>query len=288
MNKALKYEFKKMFHKTSYKIVLLIGAILAVMESGWAYKNIYKVNLMGLDVIMRDGDMYHDFFPTGILECWLGCESHSVYNQLFIKILPLLAVIPFAITFCDEWRTGYSAMVVTQCGRKKYVIAKAIAVFVSGGIGVSFPLILSILCAGLYVPNMPSNPRSMQVYLSDLSMWSELYFEKPILYVIAYTFLICFIFGGIYALLTMVISFWSRNRFVSILFPFVLQMFLTYGVLAIAPYFMYIPEAFLNPSQPVGIGNRLSYGVLVGIQLVAMLVLSLVIYIKNRKVDVLR
>lgn len=287
MSNIIKLEIRKMFDSVKFKVTVIVGIIMAMLQSFWSYNNIYRTNSYIYKNVLENGDLKMDFFETGILECWLGCETFSSYNQMWIKLFPLFAVVPYAISFFEEWNSGYSTQFITRCGRKKYIIGKSIVTFVSGGIGVVIPLIFSLLVAMLYVPCVPVELRSMQTFMYDRSMWADLFFSQPVVYALAYTLLIDFVFGGIYALFTMVLSGMCKNRFICILFPFVFHLFLSYSVTAMLHGFVYVPEAFLNPAQLIGL-NSMEFGVIFCIEVATILFFCLTNYLRFRKADDLR
>lgn len=58
------------------------------------------------------------------------------FSQLALSILPM---IPFALTFCEDWQSNYSIYVLSRVGKKNYIlsllIVNAMAAFLSAALG---------------------------------------------------------------------------------------------------------------------------------------------------------
>lgn len=144
-------------------------------------------------------------------------------------IMPLFAAIPFAISQFEEWRSGYAAQVITRCGRRKYMNAKYAAVFISGGITIAVPLIISMIVSMCYMPVIKMDPIALQSRISTVYMFGYTYIYHPVLYTVIYIF-VDFLYGGIFACMAMVASSFVRNWFTAMTFPMVLSYFLYYGL----------------------------------------------------------
>lgn len=68
------------------------------------------------------------------------------FSQLALSILPM---IPFALTFCEDWQSNYSIYVLSRVGKKNYIlsllIVNAMAAFLSAALGQA--LFVSVISA---------------------------------------------------------------------------------------------------------------------------------------------
>lgn len=287
MWKAIQTETKKAFQSGGFRISIGIGMLVCIMQTIWFYVNIYSVSRETLeyisDLTMKDPG-YGEWYATRLLEGWLGCESYSSYKAFFLLALPLLAVLPYGISLFLEWRSGYAMQMLVRCGRKNYIGGKSVATFLSGGVVVAVPLIMSLLFCACYLPAVGIDMLSMQGQLIDRNMWSELYYELPVVYALLYI-LVIFIYGGIFALLPLLCTGWFDNRFGILIFPMMVYCMLNYGISNLFPQFSpYNPAVFLDPGQPVSsnttLGVVITTAVLLGMEVILL-------FISNRRRDFL-
>ena len=64
-------------------------------------------------------------------------------NELFVRIIPLLAAIPYAITYCSDIRTGIVKNYYIRTKKINYLFSKYLAVFLTGGTTVTVPLLIN-------------------------------------------------------------------------------------------------------------------------------------------------
>ena len=228
----LRIEMYKMFREVTLKIVILISLFIVGMQTYSFYVTQRRaVNESYEAAIKVDNDMdeIDDFFENSFIEGWIGCETYTPYHTMLYLIMPLFAAIPFAISQFEEWRSGYAAQVITRCGRRKYMNAKYAAVFISGGITIAVPLIISMIVSMCYMPVIKMDPIALQSRISTVYMFGYTYIYHPVLYTMIYIF-VDFLYGGIFACMAMVASSFVRNRFTAMTFPMALSYFLYYGL----------------------------------------------------------
>jgi hypothetical protein len=280
-------EMKKAFRSKGFFVAALAGVLVAVIQTIWAYQNIYQVNMkernhiLGLPVT---DEHYGSWFQTCIMQGWIGCEYYSSFNQFLFLSLPLFAVLPYSISLYSEWKSGYAMQMLVRRGRKQYITGKALAVFFSGGCAIAAPLLISLLLSACYLPAVGIDPISLQNVVGNSMMWSALFFEKPILYAISYTGIV-FVYGGIYAEIPLLCVGWMENRFGTLIFPMLLHCMLFYGVYNLFPKFAaYNPAMFVNPSQLV---FGITFRGIVSVTVVILAVEGLLLWLSNRRRDFL-
>lgn len=285
MREVLKVELKKAFRSKGFIIALAAGIFIVVLQFVWFFRNTYRMNNQLYDYVMGLNYMdsnYGSWFETMLLEGWMGCECFSAYNNLFFLVFPLLAAVPYGISLCNEWRSGYAGQMLIRCGRKRYLTSKILAVFTSGGTAVAVPLLLSLLMMACFLPAYGSDPIAMQAALGNNNMWAGLFWEQPVLYALCYS-LLDFVFGGIFACITLVCSRWLDNRFGAVMFPMLLNCTLYYGGISIfSELSRYNPNAYLNPEQPYG---EISFSVLLPMLAIILVGLAVIYIFSNRRRD---
>ena len=152
----------------------------------------------------------------------------SLASTLFFTLLPVCAVLPYASAFHQERKAGYLRIMLPQCGRKPYFLAKTLAVFLTGAVVVVLPLLMNFLAVSAFVPaTAPQVNYSFYNYVLFGDLWADLFFDQPLLYVLLYI-LLDGLFGGLLALFAFALSFLIPNRVVILVLPLLLLLGLDY------------------------------------------------------------
>ena len=155
---------------------------------------------------------------------WIG--SHNIYLQqnIFYMAIPILATLPFGSSFYDDINRGYARNVCVRAKKKYYLIAKYIAVFVSGGCVVAIPMVFSFLISSMFLPTMLPEASYTFTNIYPAYKWADLFYVQPLLYTSIYIF-ITFLFSGVTASLSLFITFFLDRKFVTFVFPFFIYFF---------------------------------------------------------------
>jgi len=111
--------------------------------------------------------------PVGVVLCicldtwnqipfmWTSPETMDVYyywcnSFIFggfygIYVVPMLAALPYAVSFCEEYNTNMLRVLLMKAGKKKYCMSKVLTTFLSGALSVSAGGITFILLANSFV-----------------------------------------------------------------------------------------------------------------------------------------
>jgi len=163
-----------------------------------------------------------DLSLYGFYNSWVGGEALSLFQSLFFNLLPIGAAIPFAWSYHTERKSGYLKNIASRTDKKKYFIAKTIAVFTSGALVVLIPLIVNIAIVSAFVPSIdPFAGYTFYNYHYVGEMWIEYYFTNPALYVSLYV-LFDALYGGIFALLSFTTAFYIKNILAVLFLPYLL------------------------------------------------------------------
>ncbi len=222
MKKLLKAELKKAFCSTYFLLGTFMLTLFAVL-SAW-----YMLSRNGgyTDAIkaMTDYPSNPDLPLFSFYNHWIGAERMSLSYVLFYNLLPIGAALPFAWSFYTESKSGYIKNITSRIKKSDYYKAKVIAVFLSGMSAVLIPLVVNILFVSakmpLYEPFAGYNFYN-GIYFG--TMFADLFFTHPMLYVMVYVALTC-LYGGIFALFGSALSFYIKNIFSAVLLPFVIML----------------------------------------------------------------
>ena len=186
----------------------------------------------------------------GLFNSWIGGEQTSLGYLLFFTLFPLLAICPYGWSQCLEKKSGYTKMVIVRGGKQSYYLAKYLATFLSGVLVVLTPLTLNLVITACFVPAVkPSVMYQIYYSISHATMWSELFYEHPLIYVLLYLFIDC-IFAGLFAVCGMAFSILLKNRIAVVILPYLCILGLHYGraLLYNRVYIEISPINFLHPT----------------------------------------
>lgn len=271
-NKLLKIELDRAIKSKPMVLIVLLGCGIAISQ---IFTHVIPIAAMNKRIVI---DNYPMMAPTTVFQGWIGNINILPQAYMFFLLLPLLASIPFGDSFFTDKKEGYIKNVLIRAKKKDYFIAKYIATFISGGVAVIVPLTLNFIITATLLPSYA--PEVTQSFgIGPTHLWSKLFFTYPYLYIIGFLILI-FIFSGLIATIGLVVSFFIEYRFLSIITPFIIYMFL-YTVLGSYNLVQYIPFYFLQPGFEVCNG----YIVLGEILVMALLTFG-IFYFEGVKEDI--
>ncbi|MBE6731810.1 MAG: hypothetical protein E7564_08995 [Ruminococcaceae bacterium] len=225
MSKLIKLEMKKAICSKFFLMGLALLLLFALLSAWYIIEcnGNYNPEKITNSLIMENGSFYMnpDISLYGFYKGWVGADVLSIAGNVFFKIIPIAAAIPYGWTFCREYKSGYLKNIASRVDKKKYIIAKSLAVFTSGALVVLIPLIVNIMLVSSFLPLADSIVDNVIYnYISFGYLWADLFFTHPFTYVILYVMLDV-LYGGIFALLSFAISFYVRNVFAALFFPFI-------------------------------------------------------------------
>lgn len=261
MKPLLKLEMTRAFYNKFFLFASLIGLILVVLQ--------FVQVVLPLAAYLDYYRLYEPegTYPLSVFNRWIGGESYSPYASIYTMLMPILTVLPFADSYFTDRKNGMVKNILLRTKKKNYFISKYIAVFLSGGVVFTLPLLINFMLSAATLPSLLPEASTASFPIFETSMWSGLYYSQPYLYFLFY-FLIDFVFAGLFPTIALAITHFVENRFVVLLSPFLLNLFLT-ALLNFINASKYSPNSFLNMSQPY-MGIQFSYIV------IEMLILFLV------------
>ncbi len=194
----IKNELFRAFANRYFLISLGIGVTIAVAH---IFQFVIPDNLEGMQY-----ENLPSVFPNSAFSRWMGAWGYPIHPDLFYFLSPVLATLPFGWSLCSDSKNGYLNQIYTRGRRGRYLAAKALALFVSGGTAVAVPLIVNFVGTACVLPMILPDPVGIGYFMVlPMSFLGELYFENALLYNLAY-YGIIFLAGGLMALLAIPLS----------------------------------------------------------------------------------
>lgn len=248
MSSIFKCELSKAFRKKSFVVSLAVSLIIASASSALCCIGTYQGTLNAVSGFETK------WFDPSALSCfryWVVTDFQWPTTYLFFLILPLLVAIPNARSFQWEFASGYINNVLTRCGKYRYFAAKSAAVFLSSGVIALIPVVTSILFAACYAPaRIPDVTSVIYFAVFDDSLWSEVFYSQPVVYVCLYCVLI-FTVCGMWGLLVSALGCFVKSKLAIIVGPYLVMLgvkFITENVTRDLIHIELTPIGYLRPS----------------------------------------
>ena len=200
MKQMLKIEMERALKGAAFKIALIIGMIIVTVQ----FVKVGLHNALNPLEFFEYGGLT---LPYTVFYTWIG-GNLNVYYTLYIRLLPIMVVLPYAATYYTDRRTGIIRNYYCRTKKINYLIAKFTAVFTTGGIVAVLPLLVNLLATAMLLPSMIWNNGTL-CYCAN-SMWSSIFFTHPYVYYLLY-FILQFICGGLLATVSLMVSLWVNN-----------------------------------------------------------------------------
>ena len=248
-------ELRKAFLSRKFLLGTALLLVLSMLSAVYMIESRAGYNPTGILESMKDGEFTRN--PTLSLitfyNSWVGGDELSLAAALFYTLLPIGAALPFGWSYYTERKNGYLKNIYSRVDKKTYLTGKAIAVFLSGAAVVAISLAVNILLILAKIPLItPFAWYNLYNHVYFGSLWADLYFSMPGLYVLLFA-LLDVVYGGIFALLSFAIGFYSRNIFAVLLSPFLLMAVANYAENVIQSGMFdrvpveFVPTQFLHP-----------------------------------------
>lgn len=106
----------------------------------------------------REALQFPSSFPPTVFSKWIGGWSYPIHPALFYFIMPILATLPYGWSLHTDMKNGHYIQKATRSGWPRYLAAKLVAVFLSGGTAVCTALIVDFLGTACVVPLVQPDP----------------------------------------------------------------------------------------------------------------------------------
>jgi len=179
---------------------------------------------------------YSEWFGTGL----------SVLSSVFFITLPILASLPFSDTYLKDRQTGYFTAILSKGKTGRYFAGLYFYNFLAAALISAIPLLVNLYFSFMILPDVKPDPIvNNRLYLSpDATFFQPLYYSYPLLHIFFYILLVA-LFSGMFASLSLSLSFYVNNRFLALTGSFLIVMVLTLVLQGFGKY-GWVPSDFLR------------------------------------------
>ncbi|MEI3375766.1 MAG: hypothetical protein V8R00_07540 [Coprococcus catus] len=211
----LKIECKKMIKSKEFRIALCALLVVSILQGVENLKFVRWVSDSSINMVHPIG-----LDNISLKVRWMGADDYTLFGACFYMLLPLLSAMAYSPSYLKEIRSGYAIQFFVRTKKKNYIICKWIITFMSGILVVGIPLIVNLMINALFCPLGTVRILSLQTAVVQGSFYSELFYEKPIRYMLL-TIILGALWGGICALLGMACSMFVNNVIVASIAPLI-------------------------------------------------------------------
>lgn len=242
-NNIYSTEIKRAFLNKKMLIALLSGFIIAIwnfIEYALKYSKVID------ETITLESQKGMKIYPTSAFTTWMGANTINIQGFVYCLIIPLLAAIPYAMSYYEDRKSGYLKNIVIRDEYREYLKAKMLSVFLTAGVVTILPMILNLMLNLMVLPGIRPEITSDRYMMRAGGMMAELFYKNVYIYYAIY-FLIDFVYVGVLTLSALVVSTFAKSGFIAGLTPFIISMvlYLVFGYLNKASF---IPCYILNPA----------------------------------------
>lgn len=219
--KTFKIELKRAMTGIGIFISLCVGLGCVSYKYFAVYDRIRKSAELAASFNMH---IYKEFSKITFYTYWMPgvLEVGTLYMFYFMG---LIASLPFGISYYRDKKSGVMKNICIRSGKKRYLLSKFAATYVSGGLAVVIPLIIDLMLAKIWVPI--DYLRLNETGLRAGTEWGKFIIDH--LYLSALIIILTwFLFGGALATISLMISTVADNIFTIQLTPFFVMLALFY------------------------------------------------------------
>ncbi len=266
---CLRIEMRRALRSKEFCIALVIGIGIVLWHFG--------MNVVPKAVSNFNEDMYAILktYPFSVYNSWIGIDRVSSQNNIYFNLVYFLIAIPFVSSYRWDRDSGYVKNIYSRCKRRSYLVAKWIAVFVSGGLVCVIPLVINLMLTMAVLPMAKPYACTMLFFVVEQDMCAELFYSHPMVYTIGYLAMNFVIAGGL-CVMALGVSWIMNNRYLIMILPFAILQ--TWNTMA---YFLgYYQYSLRNIAVQIGSASGYAAAIEIGILLVGAI---LVYWIGNRR-----
>lgn len=232
-----KMEINRVLSRPVFWLLLSVGFIIAIIPviQYWPHG------------VTED---YYMTYPRSAYVSWMYLSGLSNLYNIYTLIFPLLAALAYSDTYAEDFNTGYIKSILTKVKKKKFLPARFIVNFCVGGCLAVFPLLINFLGEMAAFPLIDNNYYFGMVLIDQNSFLPSLFYHHPILYILMRLVLLFFL-GGLLSSLGLALSTLVKNRYVVLVFPFIVFMgldiiFNSLGYIKYSIYNIFLENAKAN------------------------------------------
>lgn len=274
MKECIKLEWERVIKGKTFYMALIIGVVIALLQI------VGEVYPRAVDVLQFYNGRYGE--PNSLYMFSMSMNATSMYKEILKTIFPVLAMLPHALSYHSDIKSGYVKNMYTRTKKINYLTAKYIATFMSAGIVIVITYMINFVIAACMLPAL--NPIPNGSYNNGGAFMQWMYFHKPLIYIFIYL-IINWLYAGAFATTALAAAQFMDNVFMLSIFPFVLW----YGMSILSKFIKKVMDFNIDPMRLTDIAQGYvvrSYEVM-GVLTVVIVVSAFIYFVNGVKSDAL-
>lgn len=177
--------------------------------------NVIIVSIFIVSMIINGRLSKEIFLNVNILEVYISLFAFSPF-AVFAGLFP---GIPYAYSYIEERNCGYLKFIEIRMSRVRYRWQKIFFTGLSGGISLSIPVILIFIL--LDVITVDVTPQDYPTIMLD-TIWKPYFFIWGGRFILILKAILTFLFGFMWAELSLLCSLVMKNKYIAFILPFVI------------------------------------------------------------------
>lgn len=186
---------------------------------------------------------WYELSKDNFLLYTLNFDAIGKAGGYYMIFLPFLAALMGGSLFGDEIRSQRYLFHLSRISKKEFTLSTLFSSFLLGGLGGFAPMVISLLCATLKMPHFQKNLGEFPIFTSHF--WGYSLFQTSPIGTMILLFIIIFIFSGLIANISIIISYSFPLRIIELLTIFLI-FYVTSIPLALFKLDFLSPQIFLN------------------------------------------
>lgn len=274
MKKQLEIEFGRIFFSRTLWVSLTVGLIIVVAQF---VTNVYPYALNPLRF------WSYDAYPANVFTYWIGGMGAGVCQTIYELVLPILAMLPYALSYHQDMKTGYIKNIYTRTPRINYLVAKYVAVFISAGIVTVIPYMINLLAVSCVLPAINPPIEGPGEIAWSCTVFYRLKMSHPYIHIML-MLIVMFIYAGVFATTALAAATAVENIFILALVPFIVW----YGLKMISANVKSLLGFYTSPTIAISTSIHISnLGMVIMLPIVVGGISAIVYFIKGVKSDAL-
>lgn len=218
MKGSYKIELWKATHNVYFFMAMIIGFMLTFCNISETYSIVTSMTQDSLEG-QKNGLPFYRFTGCSLFLWWIAHNGFNAGSIYFYNYWPILAALPFSWSCSKEAQNGSNIQFCVRSNRKSYFFSKFLAVFVSGGIAVSAPILTDLMLNALICPDESLLFYNMLTNIENPSFLASLFYTHPWIHALIWCG-VEFLWGGAVAVLCFFIGKQVRFPLLNVLVPF--------------------------------------------------------------------
>ena len=229
VKQMLKMEINRIIGRPIFWLVILVGIVIAV----WPIIQTWPHGVTDAVYVTYTGSAYI---------MWMYILQSGLYH-IYALTFPLLTTLAYSDAYAEDFNTGFIKNILTKVEKKKYLKVRYGVNFVLGGLVVVFPLVINFMGEMLAYPLIENSLYFGMRMVTVNGFMPELFYSHPFIYTVL-RMLSIFLFGGMLSSLALALSTVIKNRYIVLVFPFIILIGLdvlldSFGLYSISNLFLY-------------------------------------------------